>query len=151
MFPRVVPILAFVAAVAACSSIEPATPPPAPPPLAAAGEETTAATDWGQVMKHVGQRYELIEQALARQPLGDLRAVATAAGQAAECMRLGYGPFEDRTVPEFARMARDSEAWFLQIALEARQAHGDLARELFLGERKRHCGDCHDAHERVHG
>ncbi|MBL8727793.1 MAG: hypothetical protein JNM25_05140 [Planctomycetes bacterium] len=147
MFRRRIPLLAVAAAIVACSS--PAPPPRAPAP-AAPGAAGPAADDWAHVMKQVKLRYERIEDGLT-EPAGDLRRVAAAAGEAAELMRLGYGRFEDPTVPGFARMARDTESWFLQLALEARQAHGDIARELFLGERKRHCGDCHDAHERVHG
>ncbi len=150
MFRRRIPFLAFAAAVVACSSTEP----PLHPPLATspgATDPADQADDWAHVMKQVQRRYDLLEDALTQQPSGDLRAVAAAAGEAAELMRQGYGRHEDATVPGFARLARDTESWFLQLALEARQAHGDIARELFLGERKRHCGDCHDAHERVHG
>jgi len=147
MSRRQVTFLAIAVAIVACSSTEPAAaplPPPAPPPVA-------AADDWAHVMKQVKQRYDLLKDSFADRSIGDLRAVAAAAGEAAELMRLGYGRFEDPTVPGFSRMARETESWLLQVALEARQAHGDIARELFLAERKRHCGDCHDAHDRVHG
>jgi len=142
--------LTILLAIAACSSTA-----PDPVPRAAPSGDTPATVaadaDWAQLMKEVDRRYEVLKDNLTHQPLGDLRAVATAAGEAAELMRLGYGRFEDPTVPGFARMARETETWFLNLALEARQAHGDIARELFLAQRKRHCGDCHDAHERVHG
>ncbi len=118
-------------------------------PPAAAGD--APRTDWAATMQAVERRYQALEQALTQRPVGDLRAVAAAAGEAAELMRLGYGRYEDTSVPDFARMARAAESWFLQIALEARQAHEDIARELFFAERQRHCGDCHDAHDRVHG
>jgi hypothetical protein len=144
MSRRAVLFFAFVTAIAACSSVQPD---PVPTPRATADARRTAVPDdWAHVMKQVGHRYDLLKDAFAGQPLGDLRDVAAAAAEAAELMQLGYGRFEDPTVPGFARMARDTESWFLQMALEARQAHGDIARELFLAERKQHCGDCHDAH-----
>ncbi len=140
--------ITVVTAIGACSST---SSPPAPPPATTNSPAAAEPEDWDHVMKQVKHRYDLLKDALAGRQLGDLRTVATAAGEAAELMRLGYGRFEDPTVPEFARMAREAESWLLNVALEARQAHGDIARELFLAERKRHCGDCHDAHDRVHG
>lgn len=140
----------FLLAIAACSSAAPDAAPAAPP----AGDAPVGAladSDWAQRMQEIDRHYEVLKDNLTHRPIGDLRAVATAASEAAALMRLGYGPHDDPSVPDFARMARQAETWLLNVALEARQAHGDIARELFLGERKRHCGDCHDAYERVHG
>lgn len=139
------PLLGAALLAVACSSSSSA-PGPAPLPPAAAA---AAPDDWARAMKQVKLHYERIETALLRPPFGDLRAVAADANAAAELLRLGYGVHEDRSVPGFARMARDAEAWLLEVALEARQAHGDIASDRFLGGRQRHCGDCHDAHERV--
>ena len=148
---RPIPLCATVAlaaiVVASCHAGPVAAPASAPPaPAAGEGPET-----WAQAMKQVRRRYDAIEAALQRPPFGDLRAVAAAAQDAAERLRLGYGVHEDRAVPGFARMARDAESWLLEVALEARQAHGHIAAERFFAGRQRHCGDCHDAHERVHG
>ncbi|MBX3462996.1 MAG: hypothetical protein KF830_07485 [Planctomycetes bacterium] len=148
---RPVPLLAFAAALLAACGSTPSPPRPAPTPDPPAAAAAAAAPTWVEAMREVERRYTTLETALARPVLGDLRAAAAAADEAAARMRLGYGPHEDPTVPGFARMARDAEAWLLEIALEARQAHGDIARDLFLGQRRRHCGDCHDAHDRVHG
>lgn len=148
---RPIPLCAAVTlaaiVVASCHAGPGAAAASAPPASApTAGPET-----WAQAMKQVRRRYDAIEAALARPPFGDLRAVAAAAQDAAERLRLGYGVHEDRAVPGFARMARDAESWLLEVALEARQAHGAIAAERFFAGRQRHCGDCHDAHERVHG
>ena len=96
-------------------------------------------------MKEVEKHFLVVEAELTQNPVGDLRATAVAATAAAELLRHGYGAFEDAKVPGFARMARDTESWMLQIALEARQAHGDLAREQFRGGKQLHCAKCHDA------
>jgi len=96
-------------------------------------------------MKQVEKHFLIVEAELTRTPTGDLRATSDAANAAAALLRHGYGAFEDKTVPAFARMARDTESWMLQIALEARQAHGDLARELFRGGKQQYCARCHDA------
>jgi hypothetical protein len=106
---------------------------------------------WQDVMQQVDALCDELEAGLARGPRGELAPVATASERAAGYLRLGYGRFEDARVPGFARMARDAESWLLQVALEARQDHGDIAADLFQSGRQRHCADCHDAHDRVHG
>lgn len=93
-------------------------------------------------MHDIGSHHAVLRRMLARGENVDLREVAAAADAAATGMRLGYGPLEDRAVPGFARMALDAESWLVQISLEARQAHGDIARELFLGG-SQHCVRCH--------
>ena len=101
-------------------------------------------------MKPVDAHCDVLDQALGGSLSTDLRAAADAAAQAALLLRLGYGRYEDPQVPGFARMAREAESWLLQVGLEARQAHGDIARELFRGG-AHHCKQCHDAHDQVHG
>ena len=64
-------------------------------------------------------------------------------------VRLGYGEFRDDRVPDFARMARDTESWLLRIAAEAGQGNGEIAQDLFRGGEERHCTRCHDASEAV--
>jgi hypothetical protein len=98
-------------------------------------------------METVEQRLDVVERNLAVAGTGDLRAAAAAANDAAELLRLGYGPHERKDVPAFARMARDAESWLLQVALEARQAHEELARDRFRAGHAEHCTRCHDAVE----
>lgn len=136
---------------AACSATAPdptPSPTPAPPP-APAGE--TAPSPWAITMRQVGQHYRTIEATLAAGPTGDLRPVADAATAAADLMRLGYGRLENEQLPGFARHARDAESWFLQLALEARQAHGGLVRELFRSGSDTQCTSCHDGCKRARG
>lgn len=89
-----------------------------------------------------------LHRALLGTPQGDLKQAAAVAETAAASLALGYGRFEDKRVEGFARFARDAESWLLQVAIEARQHHGDLAADLFRSGRERHCTACHDAHER---
>ncbi|MEO6594477.1 MAG: hypothetical protein ABIP94_06970 [Planctomycetota bacterium] len=100
-------------------------------------------------MQQIETHCSFIDKALTTTPTGDLREVANAATAAAEIVRLGYGRLEDKRAPGFAGHARDAESWFLQIALEARQAHGAIARDLFVGGRTTHCACCHDACKRL--
>ena len=118
-------------------------------PSADAPRSAPAKTDWAEHMEAVDAHCSELTKLLLRSPQGDLKRAAAVANDAAATMRLGYGAFENKQVPGFARMARDSESWLLQIALEARQAHGDLAAELYRNGRRQHCNDCHDAHERA--
>ena len=96
-------------------------------------------------MQQVERQFLIVETELTKNPAGDLRATADAATAVAALLQHGYGAFEDKRVPGFARLARDTESWMLQIALEARQAHGDLTRELFRGGKQRYCAKCHAA------
>ena len=130
----------------ACSAPAPSPPSSSPDD---ARPKAPAKTDWAEHMEAVDAHCSELTKLLLRSPQGDLKRAATVANDAAATMRLGYGPFENKQVPGFARMARDSESWLLQIALEARQAHGDLAAELYRNGRRQHCNDCHDAHERA--
>jgi hypothetical protein len=133
----------LAAAAAACTAA--ATTPDAPPAGAA-----PAASTWRARMLEVEGHVEHLERALLGMPQGDLVAAAAAARSAAAIVRDGYGKDEDKTVPGYARMARDAESWLLQVALEARSAHGELAADLFRAGRARHCASCHEAVERVH-
>lgn len=105
---------------------------------------------WNEHMEDVDAHCSELTRLLLREPIGDLKRAAAVAHEAAARVRLGYGLFEDARVPQFARMARDCESWLRQIALEARQAHGDLAAELYRSGRRQHCSDCHDAHEKAY-
>jgi hypothetical protein len=135
--------LVAAAAIAACT----ATTPPSPPPPSLPPAEGT----WRHVMRQLEAHGKTLEHELVAKPAPDLRAVVDAATAAAALVRGGYGKFEDRAVPGFAAFARDAESWFLVIALEARQAHEELARDAWKGAKERHCGACHDAHHKVHG
>lgn len=105
---------------------------------------------WNEHMEDLDAHCSELTRLLLREPQGDLKRAATIAQEAAARLRLGYGRFEDRRVADFARLARDCESWLRQIAIEARQAHGDLAAELYRSGRKRHCNDCHDAHDKAY-
>ncbi|MBL8751584.1 MAG: hypothetical protein JNK78_20695 [Planctomycetes bacterium] len=121
----------------ACSS--PDAPPPSPPaPIA-----ETARPSWRSNMLDVGTHHDRLRRILVDGEGSDLRAAADAANTAAAGMRLGYGALEDRSTPGFARKALDAESWLMQVGLEARLAHGDLAREAFV-RGSRHCTSCHD-------
>jgi len=134
-------LAAFLIAIAACSTA--GSKPPATP-------TSPTLAEWRDRMSEVDTHRKLMKGMLLDGEATDLRAVADAATAAAEHLRLGYGRLEQRSVPEFAKMARDAESWLLQVALEARQAHGDIARDLFAAG-KPHCVRCHDAYEKVHG
>lgn len=96
-------------------------------------------------MTAIGRHYEVIDKGLKARPPTNLRAVATAAEDAAALMRHGYGKFQDARIPGFAGYARGAEAWLLQVALEARQDRPDVARALFTEGEAQHCGKCHEA------
>jgi hypothetical protein len=143
MFRRCLFVLAI--AIAACSTVETPT-----APASTAADPLSPAAEWRERMTDVGRQCKSIKRMLVDGEATDLRAVAESATAMAATLRLGYGRLEDQTVPDFARMAHDAESWLLQVALEARQAHGDIARELFAAGRP-HCVRCHEADERVHG
>ena len=122
----------------------------ASPPGAPGDAATTAAPQtWLAHMEALDVQCSELHRALLQSPQGDLKQAAATAQQAAATLALGYGRFENKQVPGFARYARDAESWLLQVALEARQHHGDLAADLFRTGRERHCTACHDAYERA--
>lgn len=138
---RLRPLSPALLLAAACSA-------PAGPPVVAAGsgpaDATAAATPtWKTAMTTVGEEYDALEKLLKR-PTGDLHRVTAAATHAADLLRLGYGRCEDKRVPGFAQHARAAESWLLQVALEARQGHADLAAAAFR-EGRDHCAHCHEA------
>jgi len=100
-------------------------------------------------MRAVKAQLQRVERALRGMPQGDLVAAAHDAQDAAAVLRLGYGTAERRDVPGYARYARDAEAWLLQVGLEARSGHGELAAEQFALGARRHCSACHDAVEQA--
>lgn len=120
-----------------------------PPASHQANDSPTAGKTWNEQMEHVDALCSELTALLLKAPQGDLKRAAAAANEAAEVLRRGYGEQEDKRVPNYARMARDCESWLLQVALEARQAHGDLAAELYRTGRRQHCNDCHDAFDRI--
>jgi hypothetical protein len=171
---------AYAALVAACSSLDnpPAAPstatadavpskpasdvvPAAPEvpstPAAAAAVATTVATpnvakpkDLKSAMKGIEDDWKLIETGLEAAS-ADLPAMAKAAERVAAVMKLGYDPFDDKEVPNFAQFARESEAAFLDLAKKA--AAGDAAGVKAMGKtlQPQHCARCHDAYGEVHG
>lgn len=142
--------LGAAVAIAACTSLD-----QSPERRAASGQPvdaaaTAVATPWQTSMQQVKLHMQIVRDQLQDSALADLPAVAAAANAAADLLRDGYGRCEDHRVPEFARMARDAESWCLQIASEARLAHGAIARELFVSG-IHHCSRCHDAVEKLPG
>lgn len=178
--PRLVCFLAFAAVVAACSSTAdqpttaavPATPAvaatstvpqtpavPATPAVAAAptvpqtlAEPAAAAQPKSlkSAMKGIEDDWKMIEKGL-ESATPELGAMAKAAERVAAVMKLGYDPFEDKEVPNFAKLARESEAAFLDLAKKA--AAGDAAGVKAMQKtlQPQHCARCHDAYEEVHG
>jgi hypothetical protein len=175
--PRLVCFLAFAAVVAACSStadqapqpVAPATPAaaaqpatpavavaPAQPaavavaPVAAAPAAAAQPKSLKSAMKGIEDDWKLIEKGL-ESATPDLAAMAKAAERVAAVMKLGYDPFEDKEVPNFAQLARESEAAFLDLAKKA--AAGDAAGVKAMQKtlQPQHCARCHDAYEEVHG
>jgi hypothetical protein len=173
--PYLCAFLAFAALVAACSSVEeqpavaaqPAAPSapaaPAAPiaplaavPAAAPTPTTTTATATAapkslkSAMQGIEDDCKQIEQGLVA-VTADLPAMAKAAERVAAVMKLGYDPFEDKDVPNFAQLAREAEAAFLDLAKKA--AAGDAAGVKAMAKtlQPQHCARCHDAYEEVHG
>jgi hypothetical protein len=168
--PYLCAFFAFAALVAACSSVQeapavaaqPAAPSaPAAPiaPVAATPAATPAPTpatataapkSLKSAMKGIEDDWKQIEQGLAA-AAADLPAMAKAAERVAAVMKLGYDPFEDKEVPDFAKLARESEAAFLDLAKKA--AAGDAAGVKAMAKtlQPQHCARCHDAYEEVHG
>ncbi len=104
-----------------------------------------AVPTWNDRMLELDEHCQALKKALLRQPQGNLVTAAATARQAASILHDGYGIHEDRTVPGFARFAHAAESWLIGVALEARQAHGELAAEQFQAGFARHCSACHDA------
>lgn len=168
--PYLCAFLAFAALVAACSSVQEApavAAQPAAPSAPAAPIATVAATPAAtpaptpatataapkslkSAMKGIDDDWKQIEQGLAG-ATADLPAMAKAAERVAAVMKLGYDPFEDKEVPNFAQLARESEAAFLDLAKKA--AAGDAAGVKAMAKtlQPQHCARCHDAYEEVHG
>lgn len=146
---RTVTLIALVAA--ACSST---APDPAADAPAAHGSPIEAAAKkgpWAPAMRELEQQAKSLAHQLLDSPAPDLREVAAAAEAAAAIVREGYGRFEDRSVPGFAKMARDAESWLLQVGLEAHAGRAELARELLRGGDRAHCQRCHDATAKARG
>lgn len=162
--------VAFAALVAACSSVEdrpaaatspaaqaapaatttaPAAP-AAPTVAAAAPAAATPPKTLKSAMKGIEDDWKRIEKDL-ESATPDLPAMAKAAERVAAVMKLGYDPFEDKEVPNFAQLARESEAAFLDLAKKA--AAGDAAGVKAMAKtlQPQHCARCHDAYEEVHG
>lgn len=114
----------------------------------AAGPADTAVS-WARQMRTVKATLARMQQSLAGSPQGDLVAVAHDARAAAAILRQAYTTAENPSVPGYARFAREAESWLLQVALEARSAHGELAAESFAAGVRQHCTACHDAVERA--
>jgi len=108
---------------------------------------TAVADEWTDVMRQLDAACLDLDAWLLQGASGDLQAVAGRAQAAAERVRLGYGGLDYQAVPGFARMSRDCESWFLQIALEARQGLGGIAADIYRSGRQQHCNRCHDAFE----
>ena len=153
MHRRTFGFLIAAATIVGCTSIDDAGATPKPRstgnPVDASAAATTT-TPWQESMQQIKAHLQIVRDELQDTAIADLPAVAAAANAAAALLSDGYGRHEDRTVPGFARMAREAESWCLQIASEARQAHGSIARELFVSGID-HCKRCHDAAEKARG
>lgn len=110
-----------------------------------------APSTWTDVARELAAARDALDARLLRRPPRELDAAAAAAERAAAAVRLGYGPLEARGTADFALHARAAESWLLQIALEARQRHGELAAERYRSGRELHCSRCHDACGRGRG
>ena len=75
----------------------------------------------------------------------DFAPVDATAREMAQQIALGYGPLEDRDIPEFAVHARRTEAWLLDVAAAAQERRATEMRALILDGQLRHCEACHDA------
>ncbi|MFN7672495.1 MAG: hypothetical protein ACK5S5_18925 [Planctomycetota bacterium] len=162
--PYLCAFLAFATLVAACSSVaeqpavaaQPAAPiapvaaVPAATPTPATATTTAAPKSLKSAMQGIEDDWKQIEQGLAA-ATADLPAMAKAAERVAAVMKLGYDPFEDKEVPNFAQLAREAEAAFLDLAKKA--AAGDAAGVKAMAKtlQPQHCARCHDAYEEVHG
>ncbi|MCA8964743.1 MAG: hypothetical protein H6838_04880 [Planctomycetes bacterium] len=150
---RTLGFLCAAAAIAGCTAVD-----DAPTPADAGGghgrpveaSTTAATTPWQASMQQIKEHLQIVRDQLQDTAVADLAAVSAAANAAAGLLSDGYGRYEDRTVPGFARMAREAESWCLQLASEARQGHGAIARELFVTGID-HCKRCHDAVDKVRG
>ncbi|MFK7740207.1 MAG: hypothetical protein AB8H80_07775 [Planctomycetota bacterium] len=116
---------------------------------ASASRALQLAAHWQQSMDELGSISTQLDRWLLRRPRGSLQDVAAQARRAAELVREGYGAYEVAQVERFADYARDAERWLLQIAVEAKQGHADIAAEQLRSGRERHCVACHDAVERA--
>ncbi|MBM3961228.1 MAG: hypothetical protein FJ306_04905 [Planctomycetes bacterium] len=145
--PYLCAFLAFAALVAACSSVQEQPTVAAQP---AAPSAPAAPKSLKSAMKGIEDDWKQIEHGLAA-ATADLPAMAKAAERVAAVMKLGYDPFEDKEVPNFAQLARESEAAFLDLAKKA--AAGDAAGVKAMAKtlQPQHCARCHDACEEVHG
>lgn len=101
---------------------------------------------WAEVMQQLDDDCKVLDKQLLRNPAGDLQLIADKAQACADNIRQGYGELNHEHVPGFARMSRDCESWFLQIALEARNNHRATAADLYRTGREQHCARCHDAY-----
>jgi hypothetical protein len=108
-----------------------------------------ALPTWRAHMERIEALCDDVQRLLPSTEPGDLKRASVAAREAAQAMQLGYRDFERRTVPGYARLARDAENWLLQVALEARQGHQELATAQFQQGRGTHCTQCHEAVERL--
>lgn len=131
--------------LAACTATEP----PPTPTAAATAAEASARRGFADVMHRIDAQVQRLDRLLLAAAPVELVDAAHAADATAELLRLGYGTFERADVEGFARLAHDAESWLLQVALEARQGHGQLAAELFRAGREQHCQRCHDAVDRA--
>ena len=154
--------LASALVIAACSAAPKAeaAPQPTAKPAAAAPAATAPAVaapaaagkkPLKTAMKSIEEDFKLIEKAIETGSLGDTKALAAAAEKCAAVMKLGYDKYEDKEVPNFAKLAREAEAALLQYGREAAQGHADKVKELGKTLQAQHCARCHDAVNEVHG
>lgn len=129
---------------------QPAAQPVAQPVVAAA--VAPAFKSLKSAMKSMDDDWKAVEKAIETDLQGaDLAALAKSAAHVSAIMKLAYDPFEDKEVPDFAKLAKEAEAGLMDFAKAAEA--GDLAKLRELGKKlhSQHCARCHDAVEEVHG
>jgi hypothetical protein len=105
---------------------------------------------WLGNMRAIDKDMTFVEDQLKSPGFGDLRKVASSVTRSAQLVAQGYGPLEQKDVPDFAEYAHETESWLLKLAMEASLDHGELARELYQQADVNYCKKCHMASDKIH-
>jgi hypothetical protein len=137
-------LLLLALATLACHAVERPRSTEVPPEAPFTPEYGT----WVAIMEHViGPGFEetMLGEANRTANAMDLAIIAKAADRCAGHMALGHGQLERRDVPGFAALARETEAWFREIAKRARAGDRPQVQSLIRGGAARYCDRCHEA------
>lgn len=109
----------------------------------------SVADQWADLMVDtIGPGYEALRTDAEAAPRDlDLDKLAADARTLAGHIALGHGRLERSGIPQFADLARQTEAWLLQIATAAAAGDREQVRQLVPRD-KEHCDACHKAAER---